>query len=62
MPAYFGYCTADGCGARHEIGLELEPEERGCMCGGDVKPISEMTEDEAIAYRDDWMEKVRANE
>ena len=58
MPAYKSYCT--DCGAHHEIGLELEPEERGCMCGGDVKPISEMDEQEATEYQNEWLEAVNA--
>ena len=35
-PPYIGYCR--DCGAKHEVGPELEPEERGCMCGGQIVP------------------------
>lgn len=34
---YYGYCVA--CGAAHEIGGELEPSEKGCMCGGQVVDV-----------------------
>lgn len=38
-PPYIGYCVE--CNAKHEVGSELEPEERGCMCGGEIVPESE---------------------
>jgi len=38
--AYKGYCTS--CGAHHEVGNELEPEEQGCMCGDEIEPFREV--------------------
>lgn len=53
MTEYKAYCT--DCRARHEVGLEFEPEERVCQCGGYLKPISDMTYVEALEYERDWL-------
>lgn len=59
MPEYIGYCT--DCGARHAVGLELHPEERGCMCGGDIKAVADMDLAEATEYEQDWRSAVEAD-
>lgn len=46
------YCVE--CGARHSVGPDLEPEERGCMCGGDLKLVSAMDLGELEEYAFEW--------